>query len=89
MGLCGQPSPFQPATMSLDAEHALSQANPCELETIRMIDQRQTQVLDDLDRLNQRILDIIELYTASRPPAGRDRSEDQPGESPDPAVPAA
>lgn len=44
----------------------LSESTDNDLETIRLIDQRQNQVLEDLDTLNQRILDIIDLYNASR-----------------------
>ncbi len=44
----------------------LSESTDNDLETIRLIDQRQNQVLEDLDTLNQRILDIIDLYNAGR-----------------------
>jgi hypothetical protein len=44
----------------------LSQNPLADRETLRLINQRQDLVLEDLDRLNQRILDIIELYSATR-----------------------
>ena len=76
-------------TPCLLSEFALSQSNPCEVETIRIIDQRQTQVLEDLERLNQRILDIIELHTANRQPEDEQPLESDPVTSPDSAAPAA
>jgi hypothetical protein len=39
---------------------------------LKLIDERQDLVLEDLDRLNQRIVDIIELYTSNRSTAGAD-----------------
>lgn len=39
---------------------------PTDLETIRLIDLRQNQLLEDLDQLNQRIVDIIEAHGANR-----------------------
>lgn len=41
--------------------------NPAEQNlTLKRIDQRQDLILEDLDRLNQQITNIIELYSASR-----------------------
>ena len=34
--------------------------------TLNLIDQRQDLLLEDLDRLNQQILDIIDVYTHNR-----------------------
>ncbi|MCP4464448.1 MAG: hypothetical protein GY819_16765 [Planctomycetaceae bacterium] len=35
--------------------------------TLKLIDQRQDQLLEDLERLNRQILDIIDVYTTNRP----------------------
>ena len=37
--------------------------------TLKLIDQRQDQLLEDLERLDREILDIIEVYAQSRPAA--------------------
>ena len=54
---------------------ALSDQPPNDVETIRLIDQRQNQVLEDLEQLNQRILDIIELYNANRGDDGKGQQD--------------
>jgi hypothetical protein len=44
----------------------LSNFAPAEVETIRLIDQRQTQLLEDIDLLNARILALLEEYNPSK-----------------------
>ena len=44
-------------------------------EILRLIDQRQVQILEDLDRLNERIETIIQLHTANREAVGSSASE--------------
>lgn len=43
-----------------------------QLTTLKRIDQRQDLLLEDLERLNQQIINIIEVYTSSN----RDSSDD-------------
>ncbi len=72
------PRPEIPVPVLPVPESALSHYPSGDLETIRLIDQRQDQVLEDLEHLNQRILDIIELYTANgQPDAGVDVDGDR------------
>jgi hypothetical protein len=59
-----KPESPRPAKGFSEPGSASSIADPVEM--IRRIDQRQRKVLDDLDRLNQRIVDIIELFNATR-----------------------
>jgi len=46
----------------LDLEHQKT--------TLKLIDERQDLLLEDIDRLNQRIVNIIEVYTNNRSTAG-------------------
>ncbi len=53
---------------------------------LKRIDDRQELVLEDLQRLNRRILDIIELHTRNPGPRAGD---EEPRESPIAAAPPA
>ena len=44
--------------------------------TLTLIDQRQDLLLEDLDRLNQQILDIIEVYSHNRAAKGQPATSD-------------
>ena len=48
---------------------------PPQLETLQLIDQRQQQVLEDLEALNSRIENVIELYQHNRKPSSRPDSD--------------
>ena len=48
-----------------------------QLETLKLIDQRQQQVLEDLEALNARIENIIELYQANRQNRGSEPASDR------------
>jgi hypothetical protein len=53
----------------------LSEFAPEELETIRLIDQRQTQLLEDLDLLNARIVALLEQLSPAREQANETEGE--------------
>lgn len=68
----------------------LSETRVDEQEAIRLIDLRQDQVLEDLEDLNRRVLEMIEQFSADRSqqPAAGDPPQTNPLE-PDQLEPAA
>ena len=50
---------------------------PPQLETLQLIDRRQQQVLEDLEALNARIENVIELYQHNRKRKSRPDSDSQ------------
>lgn len=46
--------------------------------TLKLIDQRQDQLLEDLERLDRQILDIIEVYAQTRPDSDEAASDTTP-----------
>ena len=59
-----------------------------QFSTLKLIDERQVQLLEDLDRLNQRIETIIELYSANRPDSASDTRDDDVSRDDQPEVAA-
>ena len=47
-----------------------------QLTTLKLIDERQDILLEDLDRLNQRIVNIIEVYSNNRSSADDSNQQD-------------
>lgn len=61
--------------------NSLSNFAPAEVETIRLIDQRQTQLLEDIDLLNARILALLEEYNPSKVNEEAEAGDDPPGKT--------
>ena len=59
----------------------MSNFAPAEVETIRLIDQRQTQLLEDMDLLNARILALLEEYNPSKANEEAEAGDDGSGKT--------